>query len=186
MHGPSIATIDPAGHDGDVDVSDLLTMFGGFTGPPPDEAGGLVAADAGDANIPDLIYNAATGEVTLDVDGSGIIGYVLKNGAGTFAFENHLQVLAGVKTSVAGELSEAAFASSAGANSIGNVFPLGMDLAGLTAYLTVNDVSRSLGAPVVPFDLVVLGPAVPEPSTYALAVMGLLGIAFYGWRRKRA
>ena len=63
-----------------------------------------------------------------------------------------------------GELSEAAFASSVGANSIGNVFPLGMDLAALTAYLTVNDVSRSLGAPVVPFDLVVLGPAVPDPQ----------------------
>ena len=171
--------------DGDVDVSDLLTMFGNFTG-PLDEAGGLVAAEAADPNIPDLIYDPATGEVVLDVDGSGIIGYVLKNGDSSFAFGNHLQILAGVKTSVAGELSEAAFATSVGANSIGNVFPLGMNLAALTAYLTVNDVSRSLGAPVVPFDLIVIGPAVPEPSTYALAAIGLLALGFYGWRRKRA
>ena len=188
VHGPSIATTDQDPHDGDVDVSDLLTMFGAFTGPAPDGSGGLVAAEAGDPNIPDLIYNAATGEVTLDVDGSGIIGYVLKNGDNSFAFGSHLQILAGVKTSVAGELSEAAFASAVGANSIGNVFPTGMNLAALTAYLTVNDVSTSLGAPVVPFDLVVLstGPAVPEPATVLLSVFGLLGMAMVASRRRRA
>ena len=191
VHGPSAATTDPDGHDGDVDVQDLLTMFSEFTGPPTDngaadEAGGLAAAEAGDANIPDLIYDAATGEVTLDVDGSGIIGYVLKNGDNSFAFGNHTQMLAGVKTSVAGELSEAAFASSVGANSIGNVFPTGMNLAALTAYLTVNDVSRSLGAPVVPFDLIVLstGPVVPEPATLLLGGFGFLCLGLIAGRRR--
>ena len=192
VHGPTIATAECITHDGDVDVSDLLFIFGNYTGPAPDSGaagdGGLVAAEAGDANIPDLIYNAATGEVTLDVDGSGIIGYVLKNGSNSFAFGNHLQILAGVKTSVAGELSEAAFASSVGANSIGNVFPTGMNLAALTAYLTVNDVSRSLGAPVVPFDLVVIGgpvfTSVPEPSTYVMAALGLLGLSILARRRR--
>ena len=173
-------------HDGDVDVQDLLTMFGNFTGPAPDGSGGLAAAEAGDANIPDLIYNPVTGEVTLDVDGSGIIGYVPKNGSSDFNFGNHAQILAGVKTSVLNELSEAAFASSVGANSIGNVFPTGMNLAALTVYLTVNDVSRSLGAPVVPFDLVVLGPAVPEPSTFAMAVVGLAGLGLFAIRRRGA
>ena len=170
--------------DDDVDVSDLLAIFSAFTGPAPDEGGLSAPAELADPNIPDLIYNPATGEVVLDVDGSGIIGYVLKNASGTFAFGSHLQILAGVKTSVAGELSEAAFATSVGANSIGNVFPLGMDLAALTAYLTVNDVSRSLGAPVVPFDLVVLGPAVPEPSTVVLAAFGLIAMGFVARRKK--
>ena len=187
VHGDGTgATTDLDPHDSDVDVQDLLAMFSAFTGPAPDGAGGLAAAEAADPNIPDLIYDPATGEVVLDVDGSGIIGYVLKNGDNSFAFGSHLQILAGVKTSVAGELSEAAFATSVGANSIGNVFPLGMDLAALSAYLTVNDVSRSLGAPVVPFDLVVLGPAVPEPSTYAMAAFGLIVLGLYGWRRQRA
>ena len=164
--------------DGDVDVSDIVLIFSKFTG-SLDGSGGLqTPAAVGDLSIPDLIYDAATGEVTLDVDGSGIIGYVLKNGTSDFSFGNHLQILAGVKTSVLNELSEAAFASSVGANSIGNVFPTGMNLAALTAYLTVNQVSTSLGAPVVPFDLVVIGgtPAVPEPSTYAMAVLGLLAL----------
>ena len=181
--------IDAPYCDRDVDVSDLLTIFGNFTGPPADEANQaslLAPIEAGDANIPDLIYNAATGEVTLDVDGAGIIGYVLKNGYNSFAFGNHLQILAGVKTSVAGELSEAAFASSVGANSIGNVFPAGMNLAALTAYLTVNDVSTSLGAPVVPFDLVVLsntGGDLPEPAAVVLSVFGLIGMGAVTWRK---
>ena len=172
--------------DGDVDVSDLLTMFGNFTG-PLDSNGGLVAAEAGDANIPDLIYDPVTGEVVLDVDGSGIIGYVLKNGDGTFVFGSHLQILAGVKTSASGELSEAAFASGSG--SIGFVFPAGMDLAALTAYLTVNNVSRSLGAPVVPFDLVVLGAAVPEPAAVTLggiSFLALFGLAYARMMRRYA
>ncbi|REK18563.1 MAG: hypothetical protein DWQ42_19280, partial [Planctomycetota bacterium] len=81
VHGPATATTAVLGHDGDVDVSDILTIFGAFTGPPPDEgSGGLGGpADAGDPSIPDLIYDASTGEVTLDADGSSIIGYSLQN-----------------------------------------------------------------------------------------------------------
>lgn len=55
----AIADLDP--HDGDVDVSDLLTMFGAFTGPPTDD-GGLTAAAAADPNVPDLVYDSTTGE----------------------------------------------------------------------------------------------------------------------------
>ncbi|REJ68001.1 MAG: hypothetical protein DWQ31_09710, partial [Planctomycetota bacterium] len=62
VHGPSVATTAVLGHDGDVDVSDILTIFGAFTGPPPDEGsgGGLGGpAEAGDPSIPDLIYDAS-------------------------------------------------------------------------------------------------------------------------------
>lgn len=176
--------------DGDVDISDiLLGGFMNFTGPGGGgdgfDSSGLTAAEALDPSVPDLVYDAATGEVVLDADGSAIIGYVLKNGAGTFVAGNHTPVLAGVTTSTANELSEAAFAPAAG--SIGFVFPTGMDLAALTAYLSTNQVSSSLGAPVVPFDLVVQsGPAIPEPTTAALAVLGLVGMGLVAYRRRRA
>jgi len=186
VEGSSGATTDPDGHDGDVDVQDVLTMFQAFSG-SPDEAGGsgLVAAAAGDPAIPDLIYDPATGEVVLDVDGSSIIGYTLQNTTDSFLNANHTPLLGGVSTSLSSELAEAALSSPAGQNSIGFVFPTGLDLPGLTSLLSTNTVSRSLGSPLVPFDLVVLGPAVPEPSAAVLAATaGLAGLM--ALRKKRS
>ena len=34
--------------------------------------------------------------------------------------------------------------------------------------------------------VVLNAPAVPEPSTYAMATLGLISLGFYRWRRKRA
>ena len=68
--------------------------FGAFSGAT--DEGGLAASEAADPSVPDLIYDAATGEVSLDVDGGGIIGYVLKNGDGTFVGGNHTPILSGV------------------------------------------------------------------------------------------
>ncbi len=179
------ATTDPNGHDSDVDVSDLLTMFGAFTG-PLDEAGGLGApAAAGDPAIPDLIYDPATGEVILDPDGSSIIGYSLQNATNGFLPGAHTPILAGVTTALPSQLEEAALA--AGSGSLGPVFPTGLDLAGLQSLLTVNQVSRSLGTPLVPFDLVVLGgsPAVPEPTSLVLWLCGSIGVGLLTrWRRR--
>ncbi|REJ69106.1 MAG: hypothetical protein DWQ31_05715 [Planctomycetota bacterium] len=188
VHGPTTATTDPLGHDGDVDVSDILTIFGAFTGPPPDEgAGGLGGpAEAGDPSIPDLIYDAATGEVTLDADGSSIIGYSLQNATNSFLPAGHTPILAGVTTALTSQLEEAAL--TPGSGSIGLVFPTGLDLAGLQALLTVNQVSRSLGAPLVPFDLVVVStsaPVVPEPATAVLWAIALLALGGWRWRARR-
>ena len=177
--------IGPGAGDRDVDVSDLLVMFAKFTGSVNDE-GGLLSAEASDPAIPDLVYNPANGEVILDVDGSSIIGYSLKNLTNSFLPSGHNLILGGVTTSLSSELAEAALSAPGGANSVGFVFPTGLDLTGLTALLSTNEVSRSLGSPIVPFDLVVLSPAVPESSTYAMAAFGLLGLGLYGWRRKRA
>ncbi|REJ66854.1 MAG: hypothetical protein DWQ31_13050 [Planctomycetota bacterium] len=185
VHGPTTATTDPDGHDGDVDVSDILTIFGAFTGPPPDDgSGGLGGpAEAGDPSVPDLIYDPTTGEVVLDPDGSSIIGYSLQNATNSFLPGNHTPILAGVATALTSQIEEAALAPGSG--SIGLVFPTGLDLAGLQALLTVNQVSRSLGAPLVPFDLVVLGGApVPEMSTLALGALGLLALTLFGLRRR--
>jgi len=182
VHGPTAATATNDPHDGDVDVSDILTMFGAFTGPPPDEGALAGPAAAGDPGIPDLIYDPTSGEVVLDADGSSIIGYSLKS-AGAFLPGGHTPILGGVSTSLSTELAEAALSSSDG--SIGPVFPTGLNLAGLSALLTENTVSTGLGAPLVPFDLVVLGPAVPEPASYALAAIGLGTLVYLGSRRKR-
>ncbi|REJ93955.1 MAG: hypothetical protein DWQ35_09295 [Planctomycetota bacterium] len=192
VHGDGTgATTDPAGHDSDVDVSDLLTMLSSFTGPLDEggvgPGGGLMGpAEAGDPAIPDLIYDAATGEVVLDPDGSSIIGYSLQNATNSFLPGNHTPILVGVATALTSQLEEAALAPGSG--SIGLVFPTGLDLAGLQALLTVNQVSRSLGAPLVPFDLVVLssGPVVPEPSTYTMTALAILVLGLYGCGRRRA
>ncbi|REJ68850.1 MAG: PEP-CTERM sorting domain-containing protein [Planctomycetota bacterium] len=43
----------------------------------------------------------------------------------------------------------------------------------------------SLGSPLVPFDLIVLGGTpIPEPSTVVLAALGLVSLAFFRRRRR--
>jgi len=180
VHRASGATAGDDPHDGDVDVSDILTMFGAFTGPPTDEVRLGAPAEAGDPAIPDLIYDAATGEVVLALDGAaGLIGYSLKS-VGGFLAGAHTPILGGVSTSLPTELAEAALSTPGLPASIGFVFPLGMDLAALSAFLTENTVSTGLGAPLVPFDLVVVGgAAVPEPATLVMALAGLVGLGFF-------
>jgi len=137
-----------------------------------------------DPAIPDLIYDAATGEVVLDPDASSIIGYSLQNDDDGFLPGGFTPVLGGVSTALTSELAEAAL--SPGSGSIGFVFPAGMDITELFNFLSVNTVSTGLGAPLVPFDLIVIPAPVPEPSTYVMAVFGLLGLGLYGWRRRVA
>jgi len=136
-----------------------------------------------DPSIPDLIYNAATGEVILDPDASAIIGYTLQNDSNGFFPGGFTPILGGVSTGLTSELAEAAL--SPGAGSIGFVFPAGMNITDLFNFLSVNTVSTGLGAPLVPFDLIVIGSPVPEPSTYVMAAMGLFTLGYFGWRRRR-
>lgn len=115
----------PVGDD-DIDSNDLLLMFANYTGSLDGPSALLRPAATTDLSIPDLIYDSATGEVILDVDGAGLIGYVLKTAAGTFLAGSHTQILEGVSTSRGGELSEVALDSVVAINSLGFVFPRGM------------------------------------------------------------
>ncbi|REJ64594.1 MAG: hypothetical protein DWQ31_21200 [Planctomycetota bacterium] len=179
--------VSPTPRDFDVDTDDILSAFASFTG-PLDEGAFSPPAAAGDPAIPDLIYNAVTGEVILDPDGGLIRGYSLKSG-NAFLPGGFTPVLGGVSVGMAAELSEAVFESGdegiSVAASIGNVFPTGLDLAGLTSLLTEFEASVLLGAELVSFDLVVLA-SVPEPSTGLLAAMaGLALVALGRFRQKK-
>ncbi len=143
----------------------------------------LSPAEDGDPNIPDLIYDPSTGEVILDPNASTIIGYSLKSSTNSFVEANHLSILGGLITSLPFELSETGLSPISVPASVGFVLPPGLNLASLNSLLSEKEVSRSLGSPLVQFDLVVIG-AVPEPSTYAMAIVGLCALGLHGWRRR--
>ena len=192
--GVTLAMGDVEGGDRDVDVNDILTMFSAFTGPLDTGASRLapaslgMPAEAGDPNAPDLIYDAATGEVVLDPDGGMIRGYSLMS-AGGFLDPNFVAVLGGVSVGNASEISEAVFGEGdAGlmvAASIGNILPAGLDLASLSLLLTEFSASVELGAELEQFDLIVLNSSAPEPATLLLGAIALLGLGFCGARRSR-
>ena len=189
VHGDGTgATTNPAGHDQDVDNLDIQTMFTNFN-PAPDAAGDVLGSSGdGDPAIPDLIYDPATGEVVIDWEGNTLISYVLKNGTNSFIPGNHSTILLGsFPTATSNELSESTSFAEPGVTtrSMGNVFPTGLDLAGLQSLLTVNSIILSLGGPQIPFDLVVTGPPVPEPASFAMLGLGLLGLGFVAYRRER-
>ncbi len=168
-------------HDRDVDVEDIQTMFAAYNAGGGDTSGDL------DPAIPDLIYDPATGEVVLDWDGGTLLSYVLKNESASFIPGAHtLQLFDAVTTSTSRELAEATTFAEAGVTtrSIGFVFPTGLDLPGLQSLLSVNSVSTSLGAALVPFDLIVLGAAVPEPSTLVLSALAMVALFVAGRRRR--
>ena len=171
--------------DGDVDNADMGLIGGNFTG-----AGAGNVTDSG--NLADLVYDPATGNVKLDPSeaaGGVICSFQFENDDDTFIPGNYISLLG---ISMFGGPSEdvttAVIADTDGwwagfdvTKDIGNVFPAGMDLAGLEAYLTTAVYTGARGTGQQIIDLVVI----PEPSTMAM-LTGLLGLIGVFWRRRRA
>ncbi|MGB0768783.1 MAG: PEP-CTERM sorting domain-containing protein [Phycisphaeraceae bacterium] len=128
------------------------------------------------AGIPDLIYDADTGNVTLDTDGGDNFNFfLLENAASSFTPGSYTGPTGDFNTIDSTTLSVTAFGGF-GTSNLGAVLPTGFNLSGLEAYLTAAEYgTTAFGSG--DFDLVV----VPQPSALAILGLGLFLLA----RRRR-
>jgi len=172
--------------DGDVDNADLGLVAGEFTG-------ALAGNKTDNPGIADLIYNPATGNVKVDASeaGGGVVtSFQLENAAGDLRPANYQGPTGGtfgtpvsedgyedVTTKVIAD-SDLTFAGFTGIHDFGNIFPTGMDLDQLEAFLKTAVYTGAKGSGQPMFDLVI-----PEPAT--LALLGLGGFGLLARRRRR-
>ena len=151
---------------------------------------GLAEANAAgnlidDPDNADLIYENFSGNVMLDATeapGSEITSFVLGdiegglNAPGFATFPS-----GGLTTDLTIEISWSdVFNGFTGVHDVGDIFPTGLDLVGLEAFLDDADYVGSFGTGAQVFDLVVV---VPEPSSLVFLAIG--GVALYTLVRRR-
>jgi hypothetical protein len=149
--------------DGDVDAADLTAASAAFT--PAASPGGYGSALTAGAT---LRYRASDGQVWIHADeasGDIITSFQLENSAGTFVPANFTGPSGGsfggaLKQATANALADTdlTLAGAAGTNgliSLGTVFPAGMDLTALQAYLKTAVYTGQSGSGEMRFTLVV-------------------------------
>ena len=169
--------------DGDMDIdnADIGGVTGNFTG----AAAGNLTDTVG---TPNLVYDPATGNVTIDAEGLAITSFQFENGDDSFVISEYnspQDIGAGIFFGLSFEEVAAGVIGDTDANAVGitglfdfgDIFATGLDQAGLEAYLTTAFWGTS-GSGSGEFDLVL----VPEPSS--LALLGLGGLLLV--RRRRA
>lgn len=145
--------------DGDVDNADIGLVIGAL--------GGVVSSGSAE-----LTYDRSTGNVTLDASaaaGAVITSFQLENAADSFVASNYnYNALSGgafaysdVFVDVLGD-SDTTGVGFSGTADLGNVFPAGMDLVALEAYLTTAVYTGASGSGQQEFDLVVVGSSAYE------------------------
>jgi hypothetical protein len=166
--------------DGDVDTADSTTTFQNFTG-------AQAPLGVGDPNVADLIYDAATGELTIDPDGTtNIISYVLQTTESPgFIEENHSaagglwnQFVDSTDSQIGATIGLFGEVPITSPVNIGAVMPSGLSEAQFQAFLSSHEWAIVGGGG--PFDLV----WVPEPSSVMLIVIGGLGLLLCDRRRR--
>ncbi|MCX6878938.1 MAG: hypothetical protein NTW21_34780 [Verrucomicrobia bacterium] len=148
--------------DGDVDNADITAVAAAFTGA---KTPGKWTNGTPDAT---LRYRASDGQVWIhanEATGGIITSFQLENAAGTFVPANYTSPTGGsfggtlndVTTNVIGDtdLTLAGSSGVSGLISLGTVFPTGLDLAGLTAYLKTAVYTGQPGSGQMQFTLVV-------------------------------
>ena len=156
--------------DGDVDTADQTGLIGNWTG-------ALGAGNLEDGDDADLVYDPSNGNVTLsanDTDTGQVISFVIATDQNNMVTANTKFPFFDVGTNTDNTPFQIGQTDplNQGAGplvDLGNVLPVGMDLAALSDYLTLAEYASDLGAGGT-LDLIV----VPEPSAIGLAVLGLL------------
>ena len=171
--GGAVFTDGDCDADGDVDTADQTGLIGNWTGAL--NAGGL--EDDGDV---DLVYDPESGNVTLDANDAAsgvVVSFVIGTDHDNMDAANFDRPFIDVGTNTDATAFQMGQTDplNQGAGplvDLGNILPTGLDQQGLSDYLTLAQYASALGAGGE-LDLVV----VPEPSSVALILMGLFGLA---------
>jgi hypothetical protein len=160
--------------DTDVDTFDTNTALTNWTG-----------ALAGGDNIPDLYYNPANGNITIDGDGADMGGFTLLSAGSNFTGDpaDFSDLPAGVTDDIDNQVGWSnAFSGHTGTADLGNIM-----VAGLTPAQLLADLAGSIYAISIPGGGgggAIQINYIPEPSSAVLLILGGMAGLFL-FRRKR-